>query len=392
MKAILIILDSVGIGAAPDADAYGDSGASTLAHTAAAVGGLDLPTLGAWGLGNIPMLVGSDPIAGVAPVDSPTASYGAMREISEGKDTITGHWEIGGLEMNPGFALFAPGAPSFSRELIDAFTEQTGRGVIGNMAASGTQIIEALGAEHLRTGSWIVYTSADSVFQVAAHGDVAPLDELYGACEVARGLCDPYRIGRVIARPFSGEPGAFVRDATRRDFCFQPTEPTILESLNGRGIAVYAVGKIDDIYAHRGITEARHTGNNRDSQAAVMDYVRNVDHGLIVANFIDFDMLYGHQRDPNGYARTLRETDEFMARLVPGLTPGDLLIVTADHGNDPTFRGTDHTREFVPLLVHQPGVEARELGIREGFFDVAQSLAAYFRGQPMPRGVSFLPS
>jgi len=389
MKAILIILDSVGIGDAPDASDYGDAGASTLAHTAEAVGGLHLPTLSSLGLGNIPAIAGSAPIAGVDPVEQPLASYGAMREVSEGKDTITGHWELAGLEMSPGFTVFSADPPSFPNALIEEFVRRTGREVVGNKASSGTVILDQLGQEHLDSGAWIVYTSADSVFQLAAHLDRVPLDELYAACEIARELCDPYRVGRVIARPFTGAAGAFERTASRKDYCYQPVEPTVLERLTDHGIPVYAVGKIEDIYAHRGITRSNHTGNNPDSQAATARFYESVSEGLIIANFIDFDMLYGHRRDPAGYATALEQSDAFLAEFLPCIAPGDLLIITADHGNDPTFPGTDHTRELVPLLVYQPGVPARDLGLRTGFYDLAQSLAACFDLPPLPRGVSF---
>ncbi len=391
MRAILIILDSVGIGEAPDAAQYGDVGCGTLPHIAETVGGLNLPLLQSWGLGNIPALLpNGTPLEGVAPVDNPLASYGAMQEVSEGKDTITGHWEIAGIAMNPGFSVFPPDPPSFPPDLLNSFVEQTGRNVIGNKAASGTEIIAELGEEHMQTGKWIVYTSADSVFQIAAHVDVVPLEELYKACEIARTLCDPYRTGRVIARPFRGEPGAFERTKDRRDYAFEPTEPLILERVKAAGIPVYAVGKIEDIYAHRGITESDHTGNTETSQEAVVRFTREKHDGLIIANFIDFDMIYGHRRDPQGYADALVQTDQFLADYVSMLQEDDLLIVTADHGNDPTFKGTDHTREYVPLLVYQPGKPARNLGLRVGFYDIAQSLADYFQIEAMPQGRSFL--
>ena len=392
MKAVLIILDSVGIGAAPDADDYGDGGAATLRHCAEAVGGLRLPALQALGLGNIPALLPDGaPIPGLPPVPQPTAGCGAMRELSEGKDTITGHWEIGGLLMRPGFHLFPQHAPSFPAELVAEFEHRTGRGILGNRAASGTAIIAELGPEQARTGAWIAYTSGDSVFQLAAHNDVIPLAELYRACEVARELCNPYRVGRVIARPFTGRPGAYVRTEDRRDYAYRPPEPTVLEHLTGAGVPVYAVGKIEDIYFHRGITESVHTGNNHTSQAQVAEFTRRRKDGLIIANFIDFDMLYGHRRDAPSFAAALTQTDDFLRAYLPLLGPDDLLLLTADHGNDPTFRGTDHTREFVPLLAYQPGRPGRSLGIRQGFYDVAQSLAAFFHLPPLPRGLSFLP-
>ena len=391
MKVILIVLDSVGIGRAPDAAAYGDEGAATLPHIADAVGGLNLPTLQAMGLGNIPAVTPDPlPIRGVEAVAGPTASYGAMKELSQGKDTITGHWEIGGLLMDPGFHVFPADYPSFPEDVVSAFEKQTGRRIIGNKAASGTAILDELGAEHMKTGAWIAYTSADSVFQIAAHVDVVPLPELYRACEIARTLCDPYRIGRVIARPFRGMPGAFQRTEDRRDYAFQPSEPTILERLHRAGIPVYAVGKIEDIFAHRGVTESNHTGNNIDSQKVVVDFTKNRKDGFIFANFIDFDMLYGHRRDPRGYAECLVQTDAWLRDYLPILGNEDVLIITADHGNDPTFKGTDHTREVVPLLVYRAGRAGLNLGLRNGYFDIAQSVARHFGVGSLPRGTSFL--
>ena len=392
MKAILIILDSVGIGAAPDAAEYGDAGSATLPHLAAAVGGVNLPTMQKMGLGNIPPLLHHRPpltIAGVPPVEKPIASYGAMREMSDGKDTITGHWEIAGLEVDPGFHNF-PFENSFPPDLIAAFEKETGRKLIGNKAASGTEIIKELGEEHLQTGALICYTSADSVFQIAAHEEIVPVPELYRYCEIARRLCDPLRVGRVIARPFIGQPGSFKRTENRKDFAYLPDEKTILERLTEKGIPVYAVGKIEDIYAHRGITESVHTGNNADSQALVEKWTKEKDNGLIIANFIDYDMLYGHRRDAKGYADSLEKTDQWLANYLPLLGADDMLIVTADHGNDPTFQGTDHTREYVPLRVYQPGEPVENLGVRKGFYDIAQSLARYFSIPALPRGASFV--
>jgi phosphopentomutase len=390
VRAVLIVLDSCGIGAAPDAAEYGDEGAATIPHTAEAVGGLRLPVLASLGLGNIPALRGAGPILGVPPAEAPRASYGAMQERSQGKDTVTGHWEIGGLLMRPGFALFPPDPPSFPPDLIAEFERRTGRAVMGNRAANGVAIMNELGAEHLRSGAWILYTSADSVFQLCAHEEVVPLPEFYRGCEIARELCDPYRVGRVIARPFVGTPGAFHRTENRRDFAYRPSEPTILEHLVSAGLEVCAVGKIEDIFAHRGITRSNHTGNNRDSQGAVEGFLSGLDRGLVFANFIDFDMLHGHMRDAPGYAAALEQVDGWLGGFLPSLRADDLLILTADHGNDPTFKGNDHTREHVPLLAYRPGRPGRSLGIRDGFMDVAASLAAFF-GIPAPsRGTSFL--
>jgi phosphopentomutase len=391
MKVVLIVLDSVGVGYAPDASDYDDTGAATLPNIAKAVQGLNLPVMQSLGLGNIPpLLEGSPAIDGVVPADRPLASFGAMIEQSQGKDTITGHWEIIGLELNPGFHAFPPGPPSFPAEMVRAFVEKTGRGILGDKAASGTAIIDEFGARHMEEKKWIVYTSADSVFQIAAHEDIIPIEELYRACEIARELCDPYRVGRVIARPFTGAPGNFKRTERRRDYAFQPDEPTLLEKLTEAGHPVYAVGKIEDIVAHRGITESNHTGNTIDSQRAVEDFMTRPGDGLIFANFIDFDMIYGHRRDPDGYAKALVQTDQWLENFLPKLGEEDILIITADHGNDPTYKGTDHTREAVPLLVYRPGQPSLNLGVRQGYYDIAQTIAQTFGIAPMPRGKSFL--
>lgn len=392
-RAIVIILDSVGIGAAPDAADFGDTGANTLVHTAEAVNGLHLNCLQKMGLGNIPALITPGlSIPGVPSAKNPLASYGVMREVSKGKDTTTGHWEMAGLELTDGFSVFPGKNPSFPAGLIRAFEAETGRKVIGNKAASGTAIIEELGPRQMETGSWIVYTSADSVFQIAAHEKIIPLKELYRGCETARRLCNQYRIGRVIARPYTGKPGSFKRTGNRRDYSFPMPEPTILEYLTKAGINVLAVGKIEDIFVGRGITQSFHTSDNSTSQSKLNELIRQRADGLIIANLIDFDMLYGHRREASGYARALEQTDVFLASMIGNLCRKDLLIITADHGNDPTFRGTDHTREYVPLLVYRPGEKGKSLGIRNGFYDIAQSLAAYFGIPPLGRGKSFLSS
>ncbi len=379
IRVFLLVLDSVGMGEAPDAADYGDSGANTLAHTAEAVGGLTLPTLQAMGLGTIPSFLPHGlPIRGVAPVSEPTASFGAMCPLSKGKDTTTGHWELVGLQLVRGLSTFPPGPPSFPEEVIRAFERRTGRPVIGNRAASGTQIIAELGEQQRRNGCWIVYTSADSVFQIAAHEEVIPLEELYRACHIARELCDPLRVGRIIARPYVGKPGAFHRTDNRRDFSLPPPGLTLLDALGAHGIPVTAIGKIDDLFANRGISRSLHVENNAEAQAALLDVMAGSDRGLIFANFIDFDMRYGHRRDPVGYARALEQMDAFLGEFRSRLRPGDCLIVTADHGNDPTFRGTDHTREWVPLLIEEEGKSGASLGVAHGFFTVAGRVAARF--------------
>jgi len=390
MKVFLIVLDSVGIGAAPDAGAYGDAGSATLPHCASAVGGLHLPTLQHMGLGNIPeILPGGLDIAGVPPTRAPTASWGALQELSQGKDTTTGHWEMAGLLIEQGFHVFPPGHPSFPEALIETFVARTGRGVLGNKAASGTAIIKELGAEHMASGKWIVYTSADSVFQIAAHEAIIPLDELYAGCRVVRELCDPLMVGRVIARPFVGpDPEHFTRTGSRRDFSLVPPEPTILDHLQSYGVKTVTVGKLDDVFTNRGIDRSEHVEDNHNAQQVVLSIAEQSSSQFVFVNLIDFDMLYGHRRDADGYAAALESTDRFLADLLSKLNDDDCVMLTADHGNDPTFSGTDHTREFVPLLVHRPGIRGRELGIRKGFFDVGQSVADLFGVPPMQRGVS----
>jgi phosphopentomutase len=391
MKTFLIVLDSVGIGAAPDAADYGDAGANTLAHIGQAVGGLRLPTLESLGLGNIPSLLpGGLAIPGVAPVAVARGGFGAMQERSRGKDTTTGHWEMAGLLMEKGFHLFPHDPPSFPESLIHEFERRTGRKAIGNKAASGLAVIDELGPRQMKEGCWIVYTSADSVFQIAAHEAVIPLPELYEGCRVARELCNPYVVGRVIARPYIGTPGAFTRTENRRDFSYPIPEPTILNRLSEQGIRVITVGKLDDIFANSGIGESHHVENNPDAQRELLALADRPDSFFCFANLIDFDMLYGHRRDAAGYAGALERTDRFLGELLPKLQPDDLLMITADHGNDPTFKGSDHTREFVPLLTLGRGQHNLSLGIRNGFYDLAQTVATVFTIHPMPRGVSFL--
>ena len=343
-RAIVIVLDSVGIGQAPDASEYGDKGAYTLQHTAEVAGPLHLPTLESLGLGCIPPLLPlGKPISGVKKSSTLRAAFGAMRERSRGKDTTTGHWEIAGLHLPSGLHLFPRDYPSFPTDLLDALSAFSGRQIIGNKAASGTLIIHELGERHMQNGALIVYTSADSVVQIAAHEDVVPLEELYRVCEFTRKRCDAYPVGRIIARPFIGQPGAFSRTLNRRDFSFQPPQPTILDALSESGIDVTTVGKLDDIFAHRGITRKRHAENNEDAMKALDALIAQKQRGFIFVNLIDFDTLYGHRRNPEGYARCLEHTDTYLAELCLKLDDDDLLIITADHGNDPTFTGTDHT-------------------------------------------------
>lgn len=386
-------MDSVGIGAAPDAADYGDEGAATLPHTAQAVGGLRLPTFERLGLANIlSLLPDRGPITGIRAVDAPEASWGAMRERSVGKDTVTGHWELGGLLLDPGFHLFPREVPAFPEDITAPLARDTGRPLLCLRHGSGTEVIDTYGEEALEKGALICYTSADSVFQIAAHVDAVPLEELYRACERARDLCNPYRVGRVIARPFTGAPGSFTRTSDRIDYAYETEEPTLLQHLVAHDVPVYSVGKIEDIFAHRGITEGWHTGGNHASMARTDLLIDDLDHGFVFANFIDFDMLHGHRRDPRGYAKCLEEMDQWLATALPRLRDGDWLILTADHGNDPIFKGTDHTREHVPLLIVRPGRPIREFGVRDGFYDISQTIAARFKTPPMTRGLDMFSS
>ncbi|MDN5364282.1 MAG: phosphopentomutase [Eubacteriales bacterium] len=380
LKVTVIVLDSVGAGALPDAAEFGDEGVDTLGHIAA-VTDLRLPNLQQLGLGNL------HPIRGVEPVPAPRAAFGKMAEKSRGKDTTTGHWEICGLILDKPFPTYPNGFPP---DLIAAFERAIGRRVLGNKVASGTAIIEELGAEHMRTGYPIVYTSADSVFQVAAHEEVIPLDELYRICSIARELLTgPHAVARVIARPFVGRPGNFRRTYNRRDFSLAPPAPTLLDRLKEAGYAVVGIGKIEDIFAGRGLTRAVHTEGNMDGVDKTLNFMQEDMEGLIFTNLVDYDSLYGHRNDPEGYARALMDFDRRVPELLAALSPGDLLVITADHGCDPVSPGTDHTREYVPLLVYGSRVKAGyNLGIRETFADLGATVAEIF-GVSLPVGRSF---
>jgi len=383
-RVILLVMDSVGAGSTPDAARYGDDGADTLGHTAEAVGGADLPTLGSFGLGNIVSM------RGVPPAVRPLGAWGKCAELSAGKDTSTGHWELAGLRIERAFPLFPAGFPP---EILEPFTRRTGRGVLGNRPASGTEIIQELGDAHRATGDLIVYTSGDSVFQIAAHEETVPVEELYRICRIAREILDPYQVGRVIARPFVGpRAGEYVRTYNRKDFAMPPPEPTVLDRLLEAGWPVVGVGKIPDIYCHRGIGEEVHTEGNADGMARTREVMARVERGLVFVNLVDFDSLYGHRRDPAGYHRCLHEFDAELAQLARAIDPArDLVMVTADHGNDPTWRGTDHTREYVPLLAFGPAAaRGVELGVRASFADVGATVADIFRVPPPPHGDSFL--
>ena len=386
-QAVIIVLDSVGIGELPDAASYGDRGADTLGNLARQQGGLELPNLQALGLGNIRA---ADPLAGCPPAPAPAAAFGRMVETAMGKDTATGHWEFMGLVLDKPFRTFPDGFPA---PLIEAFTAAIGvEGVLGNVAASGTVIIEQLGAQHLETGLPIVYTSADPVFQIAAHEDVVPVETLYAWCEAAFEPCLAAGLSRVIARPFVGAPGAFSRTHNRRDFAMAPPRPTILDELAAAGRSTLGVGKIHSIYSGSGVAADVHTRDNAEGIAATLDAQRRREHDLVFTNLVDFDQSYGHRRDPDGYHRCLRAFDARLPELVAALGPDDLLIITADHGNDPTYPGTDHTREYVPLLALRPGQRPGiDLGTRATFADVGQTVAE-FLGVPLrnPLGTSFL--
>jgi phosphopentomutase len=378
---VILVIDSCGAGAMPDAAAYGDAGANTLGNTAQRVGGLKLPTLQRWGLGNI------TGIAGCAPRASPEASWGAMRELSPGKDTTTGHWEMMGVVLTKGFTTFPQGFPE---DLMKEWMRLAGApGFLGNKPASGTEILDELGPQHLATGFPIVYTSADSVFQIAAHTSKVPLPTLYAWCEAARALGKTRGIARVIARPFVGAPGAFKRTYDRRDFSQPPPAATVLDVLAQRGVRTTGVGKIPDIYDHRGIGAEVHTEGNADGLLKTRELLSSPESGLLFVNLVDTDMLYGHRRDVAGYARALEAIDAALPGIAERLREGDVLVITADHGNDPTFPGSDHTRERVPLLAYQPGCSGVALGERDSFADLGATVAEYF-GVRAPRGRSFL--
>ncbi|MGQ0539719.1 MAG: phosphopentomutase [Gemmatimonadaceae bacterium] len=402
-RAILLVLDGVGIGAARDAATYGDSGSNTLGNLARTVGGLDLPNLQALGLGCIA------PLAGVAPAAVPHAAYGAMQPASAGKDSTAGHWELCGVHIQRPFPVYPNGFP---REIIHAFARATGRPVIGNVAASGTAIIERYADEQRRTGAWIVYTSADSVFQIAAREELIPLSELYAACQVARRqLVAPHNVSRVIARPYVGSAGAYRRTQNRRDYSIAPPHQTLLDALAAAGVARTGIGKVADLFAGRAIT-SRHTANNAEGIQAIQLFAEGGDavaadgeregegegtadrecgaSGLCFANLVDFDQQFGHRNDVAGFYGALREFDRAVPALLDALREDDLLIITADHGNDPTTPSTDHARERVPLLVAGRRVRARDLGERDTFSDAGASVADWFGVPYTGRGRSFI--
>jgi phosphopentomutase len=381
-RVIVIVLDSMGVGELPDAAEYGDEGSNTLANTAQAVGGLSLPHMQQLGLGHITS------IEGVPPYDEPLGAYGRMAEASAGKDTTTGHWEMTGIYSPRPLPTYPNGFP---KELIEEYERRIGRKTLGNYPRSGTVIIQELGEEHMRTGYPIVYTSADSVFQVAAHEEVIPIEELYRICQIAREmLVGEHAVGRVIARPFVGEPGNFTRTERRKDFSLLPPEPTLLDRLVAAGRPVMGVGKIEDIFAHRGLSQSVHSPNNMACVDQTLAYMKESQKGLIFTNLVDFDMLWGHRNNPQGYAGGLEAFDRRLPEIMGAMTAPDILFLTADHGNDPTTPSTDHSREYVPLLAYgsriKPGVD---LGTRETFADLGATVAELLGIEPLPFGTSF---
>ncbi|HEX6478515.1 MAG TPA: phosphopentomutase [Ktedonobacteraceae bacterium] len=384
-RAIVVVLDGVGAGANPDAHAYGDDGASSLEHCAQAIGGLELPNLGQIGLGNI------TPIQGTPPADHPRGAYGRMAEAAAGKDSTTGHWEIMGLVLHKPLPTYPHGFPA---DLVEQFEKAIGRKVIGNRPASGTEIIKELGEEHVRTARPILYTSADSVFQLAAHQEVIPLPELYQMCQIARTmLTGEHAVGRVIARPFIGTPGNFTRTEHRRDFSLAPLASTLLDVLKDSGKEVIGLGKIEDLFAGRGLTQRDHTETNSEGMAATLRWLEQDFTGLLFVNLVEFDMLWGHRRDSQGYAQALREVDAWFGQVQQVMQQHDAIFFTADHGVDPTYTGSDHTREHVPLLAYGAPVRTGvDLGVRSTFADLGQTLAQAFHVEPLAAGTSFAPT
>ncbi len=381
---IIIILDGVGIGELPDSYLYKDEGSNTLVNMADAVDGLNLPNLQSLGLGNITN------IKGVKAVDNPRASFGKMREISKGKDSITGHWEIGGLYIDLDFSYFPDGFP---KEITSKFLKYTEcKGFLGNKAASGTEIIQELGDEHVNSGYPIIYTSADSVFQIAAHEEIISVNKLYEICEITREkvLEPPVIIGRVIARPFIGTSGNYTRTANRKDFSINPPGETILDVLSKNGIDTIAIGKINDLFNYRGIKTVVQTKSNEEGFHKILNYAQSVNNSLIFANLVDFDVYYGHRNDSLGFAKALRSFDDLLPHLIDALDDTDALIITADHGNDPTTPSTDHSREYVPLIYFRKHKPPKNLEIRETFSDVAKTVADFFGVNNSLEGKSFL--
>jgi phosphopentomutase len=383
-RIFLVVMDSVGIGEAPDAEQFGDKGSDTLGHIAEKMNGLNMPNMGKLGLSHI------REIKGIEKVEKPLAFYTKMQEASNGKDTMTGHWEIMGLNIQTPFRVFPDGFPE---DLISELESRTGRKVIGNKPASGTEILDELGEEHMKTGALIVYTSADSVLQIAAHEEIIPIEEQYEICKIARELTldEKYMVGRVIARPFLGQPGNFKRTSNRHDYALKPFDRTVMSELKDSGFDVIAIGKISDIYDGEGVTQSLRTVSNMDGMDKLIQTLDMEFTGLSFLNLVDFDALFGHRRDPIGYGKALEEYDARLPEVFAKMQDEDLLIITADHGNDPVHHGTDHTREFVPLLIYSKTMsEGRELPIRETFADIGATVAENFHVKLPKFGVSFL--
>lgn len=380
----LIILDGIGVGELPDAELYGDCGSSTLSNLAQEVGGLELPTFQLLGLGNIV------PVTGIEMINAPLASFGKMKELSKGKDSTTGHWEVGGLYVDTDFSYFPNGFP---RELTDRFIEYTAcQGFLGNKPASGTEIISELGDEHVKTGFPIIYTSADSVFQIAAHEEIIPLKRLYEICSITREkvLALPLVVGRVIARPFVGTSGNYIRTTNRKDFSLDPFHETIFDVLMKNNIATVAIGKVNELFNFRGISIGEKTKSNKEGMEKLLKYTTAVSDAFIFSNLVDFDVYFGHRNDPPGFAAALKEVDDFLKAFISVLDESDVLIITSDHGNDPTTPSTDHSREYVPLLFYRKNKAGINLGIRGTFSDVAKTAADFFNVKNNLRGKSFL--
>jgi phosphopentomutase len=383
-RIFIIVMDSVGIGEAPDSDQFGDKGADTLGHIAEKMNGLTMPNMGKLGLSNI------REIKGIEKAVKPLAFYTKMMEASNGKDTMTGHWEIMGLNIQTPFRVFPEGFPD---ELLSELEERTGRKIIGNKPASGTEILDELGEEHMKTGALIVYTSADSVLQIAAHEEIIPIEEQYKICKIARELTldEKYMVGRVIARPFLGEPGNFKRTSNRHDYALKPFDRTVMSELKDGCLDVIAIGKISDIYDGEGVTQSLRTVSNMDGMDKLVETLAMDFTGISFLNLVDFDALFGHRRDPEGYGKALEEYDARLPEVFAKLKEDDLLMITADHGNDPVAPGTDHTREYVPLLVYSKSMsEGKELPIRETFADLGATVAENFNVKLPNYGKSFL--
>jgi phosphopentomutase len=381
-RIIIFVLDSFGIGALPDSYKYGDNHANTLGHIVEACKGIDLPNLINIGLGNI------EGIQGVKKVIKPSGAYGKAKEFSNGKDTTIGHWEIAGLYIKEGFKTYPNGFPD---RIIHLFEERIGRKTLGNIAASGTEIIKQLGEKHMQTGYPIVYTSADSVFQIAAHEKIIPLDELYSICKIARELLvNEFQVARVIARPFIGTPENFERTANRRDYSIKPFGKTILDSAKDKGLDVIAIGKIEDIFNGQGITKAIHTKDNEEGIDRTIEFLEKDSKGIIFTNLVDFDAKYGHRRNAEGYKKALESFDRRVPEILKYLKESDVIIFTADHGNDPTYMGTDHTREYIPILVYGHKIKSGvNLGIRSSFADIGATVAELLNIEMPPNGLSF---